>query len=119
MALLKVTFRIVTLSRELLRDYLGITNFHFFLKLSSPRFCVGVKRSQRPCYTQYIGLEISIISCFISDIATEGAVAGMQLPRAYPIDKFGAIQFRMCVDSVDTATTSRLQCHTIYFVADG
>jgi len=38
MALLKVTFRIVTLSRELLRDYLGIMNFHFFLKLSSHVF---------------------------------------------------------------------------------
>ena len=43
----------------------------------------------------------------------------MQLPRAYPIDKFGAIQFRTCMDSVDIATTSRLQYRTIYFAADG
>lgn len=80
-ALLKVTFRI-DMSRELPWDYLGITYFPFLPKAFLPRFRAGAKRLQRPSYTRHVGLEISIISCFISNAVARGAPLRMQPPRA-------------------------------------
>lgn len=75
MALLKVTFRTDIVAKTpsgLPRDYV----LPFLSKESfPPAFSCGAKRLQRPCYIRHIGLKISIISCFISNVAMESAVA--------------------------------------------
>lgn len=74
MALLKVTFRIDIVAGTpsgLPRDYV----LPFLSEAHLPRFRVERKDCSDPVTIRHICLEISIISCFISNAAMEGAVA--------------------------------------------